>query len=164
MKKSKQDKEDVICLEVDNDRAIGNFYSSDVDVESSEVDDRLEDNVEYSDLLSQQRDVSDIEDTKYETGDTIKSTLSDGEQFVGGWPLPSPDPYGLCNDMNTGRWLISEDYPTCRRREQPGDICSTSLNAATYTSNLKIQAAPNSTVFIPITDVIYYKRDLTTLQ
>jgi hypothetical protein len=60
---------------VDSRRAYGNYYDSDVSVDSSDVEDRLEDNVEYSDTLLYTFSVeTDAEEWK--TGDIIGSQLS----------------------------------------------------------------------------------------
>ena len=76
MKKSDHEKSGQVCIEVDNARAIGNFYSADVDVEDSELEDRVKDNIEYSDLLSQSRETLDDED-EYEPGNPIISQISE---------------------------------------------------------------------------------------
>jgi hypothetical protein len=57
---------------VDNPRAFGNYYETSVTVDSADIEDRLEDNLEYSDTLQQVFKVDPLVN-EYDTGDVVGS-------------------------------------------------------------------------------------------
>jgi hypothetical protein len=90
----------MMCVSVDNSQADKSFHPEEDDF--SESDDRLDDNVEYSDLLS----AADADDSSsYTAGDRISSQINAQNVYNNRWPLRSPDNYGYCSSLNSALFL-----------------------------------------------------------
>jgi tectonic-1/3 len=153
----------LLCVEVDNSPTMGRFYDliEDGDVSQDTIDTRIDDNVEYSDMLLAPAVSNDR--ITYQVGEAIGSILdSSWKQFGFRWPVPAPDVYGQCNDMNSARWMISQDYESCSRLAKPIDICNTVLDVDSYTTLLQISTVPTATSssYIKISSVEYTVRDV----
>jgi hypothetical protein len=157
MKSATQTINRLLCVQIDNSPSTGRYFDTVDSVSLDSVNNRVEDNVEYSDRMLEHY-VADNDE--FETGDRLTSQL--GDRLLSTWPVPASDSYGECSDMNVAQWLIEGEYGPCVRTALPSSVCMSSLNAELYTTSLKVRERLKSGSYLDITDVTVSAADYTS--
>lgn len=108
----------MLCIHYDNSPEHGRYFENLDDDDITDIESRIEDAVNYSDLLHVE--ALDRTDEEYSAGDSIPTKVDTWVQYDYTWPMPSADIYGNCNDMNNARWMQSAEFPMCTRPQTPG--------------------------------------------
>ena len=152
----------LLCVEIDNSPTIGKFYEvlGNNDISNNTVESRITEYVKYSDKLDASQET--ITRSEFLPQDIIGSMANGWSQYGYSWPIPAPDGFGYCNDMNSARWLVNDNPEQCLRIVTPSEACDNVLNSALYTDNLMISEVAQLTQsnFVSVSVNSVYKRDL----
>ena len=127
----------LFCIEEDNSFEDDYFYTDIEDVPSDSVTTRETEVLDYIDTYTAPTR-NQTSTSTFLPGDILISYLSNKPQLDYIWPLPSPDVYGRCSDMNSVRWMYNQNLEPCVR---PTSTCKGALDPASYTG-LKIANSP----------------------
>jgi len=139
----------LFCIEEDNSYEQDYFYTDVEDVPVATVASREEEVVDYIDTLYRPTR-NETAGSTFLPGDFLISYINGKQQMDYKWPLPSPDPYGHCNDMNGAQWLVNADLPPCTRSTF---ICKGPLDPSSFEA-VSIAVSPKITSSVEVIQVI----------
>ena len=118
----------LFCIEEDNSYEEDYFFTDIGDVPGETIATREEEVLDYVDILYAPTRNETVGST-FLPGDFLISFINSKQQLDYKWPLPSPDPYGHCSDMNGVKWLVNQDLPPCTRSTW---ICKGPLDPSSF--------------------------------
>lgn len=130
----------LFCIEEDNSYERDYFDADIEDVPVATIETREEEVVNYIDTLYRPTRNETAGNT-FLPGDFLISYINGKQQMDYKWPLPSPDSYGRCSDMNAAQWLVNADLPSCTRSTF---ICKGPLDPSSFEA-VSIAVSPKIT-------------------